>query len=390
MAKRKICVATATRAEYGLLRWLMREVKDAADLELQVIVTGAHLSPTYGLTFEEIEREGFAIDAKVDMELSAESGAGIAKSMGRCAIGFADALERLRPDILVVLGDRYELLSICAVATVMSIPIAHVSGGDLTEGAIDDQVRHSVTKLAHLHFPGTQESADRILQMGEQPSRVFAVGEPGLDNFLRTPAMARAELAASLELSLTSRWVLFTYHPETTGTVAVDVRRVRDALDALAALPDVEVVMTHPNADLGGIEIAAVLEERHASDPKRFKLHKSLGQNRFVAMMREAWSMVGNSSAGVVEAPAVKLAVVNIGARQSGRPTAVNVVTVPGDRASIDAAIHRFDEPEFRAQLAQCESPYGDGRSAARIKEVLANVPLDGLLRKPFHAPDRR
>ncbi len=390
MAKRTICVATATRAEYGLLRWLMKEVQDDPDLTLQCVVTGAHLSPTYGLTYKEIEREGFLIDAKIDMLLASDTDVGLAKSIGLCTIGMSESLARLRPHILVVLGDRYELLAICSAATVMNIPVAHISGGDLTEGAIDNQVRHAVTKLAHVHFPGTQASAERLVQMGEDPSRVFAVGEPGLDNFFRTAAMTKTDVASSLGLDVAKRWVIFTMHPETAGTIAADVDRTRTALDVLAEQPDMQVVMTYPNADLGNLKIAALLEERHTRAPHRFKLFKSLGQDRFVGLLRHAYAMVGNSSGGIVEAPSVKLPVVNIGSRQLGRVAAPNVITVSGDRASIESALTQFEMPSFRAAIAAFENPYGDGKSAARIKDVLKSIPLRDLLRKPFHAIDWR
>lgn len=389
MATRTICVATATRAEYGLLRWVMRELLDDPAVTLQCLVTGAHLSPTHGSTYRDIERDGFRIDAKVEMLLASDSEVAIAKAMGLCSIGVADALAALRPDILVVLGDRYELLPICGAATVMNVPVAHVSGGDITEGAIDNQVRHGVTKLAHLHFAGTEESGARIVQMGEEPSRVFVVGEPGLDNFVRVAPIPRADLARSLGLAPGSRWVIFTYHPETAATIEVDRERVEAALDALGDLPGVEVMMTYPNADRGGLELAAMLEARRAADG-RFKLVKSLGQDRFVGLMREAWVMVGNSSAGIVEAPSVRLPSIDIGDRQRGRPTAPSTLRVDGTKASIAGALARVDDPAFRAGLAGCVNPYGDGKAARRIKEVLATVPLEPLLRKPFHAPDRR
>jgi GDP/UDP-N,N'-diacetylbacillosamine 2-epimerase (hydrolysing) len=389
--KRTICVGTATRAEYGLLRWLMHEIREDPELTLQCLVTGAHLSPTHGLTYREIEADGFAIDARVEMLLSSDSALAITKSMGLCVIGVGEALLSLRPDMLVVLGDRYELLPMCSAATVLNVPVVHISGGDITEGAIDNQVRHAVTKLAHLHFPGTKDSAERIVQMGEDPSRVFAVGEPGLDAFVRTKPMPRGDLAASLGLDTFSRWVMFTYHPETLDAGAgTDVARTRDALDALADVPNLQTVMTYPNADAGGLEIGTVLEERHARDPSRYKLVKNLGHDRFVSFLREAWAMVGNSSAGIVEAPLARLPTLNIGGRQRGRIMAPNVVNVDGSAESVRAALLRFADPSFRASLVAGESPYGDGMSSKRIKDVLKTVPLAGLLRKTFHAADRR
>ncbi len=384
-----MCIATATRAEYGLLRWLMQEIQQDPDLDLQCIATGAHLSSTHGFTYKEIEKDGFPIDAKVEMLLSSDGGVAITKSMALCTIGVGEALARLCPDILVVLGDRYELLAICSAATVMNVPIAHVSGGDLTEGAIDNQVRHAVTKLSHLHFPGTEQSGARLIQMGEDPVRVFVVGEPGLDSMVRSRPTPRAAIAVDLGLDAEARWVMFAYHPETLGA-GRDVERVRATLDALAELPNLQVVMTHPNADAGGLEIARALAERSAADPARFRLFKSLGHDRFISFLREAWAIVGNSSAGIVEAPLLRLASLNIGTRQQGRLMPANVVSAEGSSDSIRAALRRLDEPSFRNGLGACENPYGDGNASARIKDVLKNVTLAGLLQKPFHAPDRR
>jgi UDP-hydrolysing UDP-N-acetyl-D-glucosamine 2-epimerase len=387
---RTIGVVTATRAEYGLLRWLMRDLRSTPNVVLRCIVTGAHLSRHHGHTVDEIEKDGFVVDARVDMLLGSDTPMSLVKGMALCMLGVGEALDRIRPDILVILGDRYELLPIASAATVLRIPIAHISGGDLTLGAIDNDVRHAVTKLAHLHFPGSRESAERLVQIGEDPARVFEVGEPGLDNFVRSTPIGRGELAASLDLPESARWALFSYHPETLGSsIDLDAARCRAALEALAELPELVVLMTAPNADTGGQSLAAVLDEFAQKDPARFKLRKSLGHDRFGSFLRQAWVMVGNSSAGIVEAPAVKLPVVNIGSRQRGRAMASNVLSVDGEPGSIRAALARVEEPAFRLALASCRSPYGDGTASAQIARVLATVPLEDLLRKPFHASHR-
>ena len=267
----------------------------------------------------------------------------------------------------------------------MSVPIAHISGGDITEGAIDNQVRHAVSKLAHLHFPGTAESAARLIQMGEDPARVFAVGEPGLDNFRLVPHRPREEVAARLALDPASRWVLYAYHPETLLSADSNAARAEGALDLLARQSDVQVVMTYPNADPGGLRIAAVLDRYHRADPLRFHLVKSLGQDGFVDLLREAYAMVGNSSAGVVEAVTAGVPALNVGDRQTGRLLPPNVVSSDGSPASLAAAWAQIEAPGFTALLSGLTNPYGDGHTAERIKTRLASAPLDGLLRKGFH-----
>lgn len=368
MTPLRICVVTGARSEYGLLRWIMQELASAAGTELRLIVTGAHLSPEFGLTWREIEADGFTIDERVDMRLHSDDSASLVRSMGHCALGIADALERLKPDWLMVLGDRYELLPVCSAALVMRIPIAHISGGDLTAGAIDDQIRYAVSAMASLHFPGTRESADRLVKRGENPARVFATGEPGLDNFLRLSRMTRNELAADLGLDPAPRWGLFTYHPETKRTRAENMDTVRAALMAMLEVEGLVIVATYANADEGGRDINEFLEASAYDSLGRLIVRQSLGQRRFVSFLGECVVVSGNSSSGIVEAPLFGIPVLNIGDRQRGRHLCSNVITCPADPDAIREAMRDIAARGF--PVVAPDYHYGDGHSAERIVRI--------------------
>ena len=318
MNKRKICVVTGTRAEYGLLCPLMKEIQIDDALELQIIATGAHLSPEFGLTYKVIEKDGFTIDEKVEMLLSSDTPVAVTKSMGVALIGFADALARLSPDIVVLLGDRYEILAVAEAAMVANIPIAHIHGGEITEGAIDDSVRHAITKMAHLHFVAAPEYRDRVIQMGENPAHVFEVGAIGIDNIVNMTLMSQGELEESLQFPLGEKFFLVTYHPVTVANA-----RRSDALgnlfDALDAFPDYRVLITKSNSDAGGREINRRLDEYAALRKDRVSCYTSLGQLRYLSAMKYASAVIGNSSSGLLEAPILKTPTVNIGDRQKGR-----------------------------------------------------------------------
>lgn len=388
-ARRRICVLTATRAEYGLLYRLMREIDEDPDLELQVVVTGAHLSESSGLTVRVIEEDGFRIAARVDMELASDEPAALGRSMGLCSIGIAPVLSDLAPNILVVLGDRYELLPVASVALVTGVPIAHISGGDVTEGAIDNQIRHALTKLSALHFAGTEESARRIIQMGEDPANVFVVGEPGLDNIARLQRVSREHLADDLGLQASVRWALLAYHPETLAPSGQDLDHLRLILQTLDEIPDLQTVLTWPNSDPGGFQLGAELERWATDRPAKFRLHRSLGQQRFLSMMYESVLMVGNSSSAIIEAPSIPLPVVDVGNRQTGRFRPPNVIHLEAG-SQIAAAIGRALSDEFRSGLVGLVNPYGQGDTAPRIKEHLKTADLHGLLKKGFYEIDRR
>jgi UDP-N-acetylglucosamine 2-epimerase (non-hydrolysing)/GDP/UDP-N,N'-diacetylbacillosamine 2-epimerase (hydrolysing) len=382
---RRVCVVTGTRAEYGLLYWLMKEIEGDPALELQLIATGAHLSPEFGSTYRVIESDGFRIDAKVEMLLSSDSAVGSTKSLGLAVIGFADALDRLRPDVLVLLGDRIEVLAAAQAAMVAQIPIAHIHGGELTEGVIDEAIRHAVTKMSHLHFTAAEEYRERVLQLGEAPARVFNTGAVGVDNLSRLTLLTRAELEESLGFPLgPSPVLLCTYHPETLSGES-PATAVAEVFRALDRIPGARVVMTKANADAGGREINQAIDEYAAARTDRVAAFTSLGQLRYLSLLRVADVVVGNSSSGIIEAPAAGTATVNIGERQRGRLAAPSIISCGGSEEEIVAAIARALSPEFQAVVAEGVTHFGSGGASAAIKRVLKETPLDEILQKTFH-----
>ncbi len=383
MGKRKICVVTGTRAEYGLLYWLIKEIQADDALELQIIATGAHLSPEFGLTYKTIENDGFYIDQKVEILLSSDSPVGVTKSMGVALLGFADAFVRLSPDIVVVLGDRYEILAAAEAAMMANIPIAHIHGGEITEGAIDDSIRHAITKMAHLHFVAASEYRKRVIQMGENPEHVYEVGAVGIDNIVKTPLMSLDELEQSLQFSLGEKYFLVTYHPVTVTTA-----RKEDALhnlfDALDAFPDYHILITKSNSDAGGREINRRLDAYAEARKDRVSCHASLGQLRYLSAMKHAATVVGNSSSGLLEAPVLKTPTVNIGARQKGRLRYPSVIDSSEETGAIADALRKVVSEEFKREWADMEIPHADGKIASRIKTILCDISLDGLFQKRF------
>lgn len=379
--RRKICVVTGSRAEYGLLYWLLKDIAADPELELQVIVTGMHLSPEFGLTYRQIETDGFAIDAKVEMLLSADTPVAVTKSLGLGVIGFADSLDRLSPDIVVVLGDRFEILAAAQAAMLARIPLAHIHGGETSEGAYDEGMRHAISKMAHWHFVAAEPYRQRVVQLGEDPQRVFNVGAPGLDHLKRTPLLSRDELEQSLGMRLGQPLLLVTYHPVTLGERTPEAS-MEELLAALRDIDDACVVFTYPNADTGGRALRQAIDRFVGDHPLRMRGYASLGQLRYLSLMRQADAIVGNSSSGLTEAPALKKATVNIGDRQKGRLKASSVIDVPEIREEICAAIRRALSPEFREQLPQTRSLYGFGdASAAMVRQLKATLPT---IQKPF------
>jgi UDP-hydrolysing UDP-N-acetyl-D-glucosamine 2-epimerase len=384
MSKRKICVVTGARADYGLLYWLLREIETERTLELQLAVTGMHLSPEFGLTVREIEADGFLIAERVEMLLSSDTPVGVAKAIGLGVIGFADAFARLRPDILVVLGDRFEVLAAAQAALVARIPIAHLHGGETTKGTFDEAIRHSITKMAHLHFVAAEPYRRRVIQLGEDPARVFNVGAPGLDHIRRTTLLDRAAFERSIEFEMGQPTFLVTYHPATlVERSAAD--GARELLRALDRFETARVLFTRTNADTGGRAVNELLEAYVEAHPKRARLFTSLGQQRYLSALRLVDLVVGNSSSGVIEAPAFGVPTVNIGPRQEGRLRAASVIDSAEDADAIAAAIERAMSPRFRAELEGMASPYGEGDTARRVVEVLLAVEIgEGLVMKRF------
>ncbi|GKW49723.1 UDP-N-acetylglucosamine 2-epimerase [Halomonas sp. NCCP-2165] len=381
----RIAVFTGTRAEYGLLYWLMKEIEKDKSLELQLIVSGMHLSPEFGETVAAIEQDGFTIDARVEMLLSSGTGVGIAKSMGVGAIGFADALDRLRPDWLVVLGDRFEALAIAQTAMVMQVPLAHIHGGELTEGLIDEAIRHAITKMAQLHFTSTERYRNRVIQLGEQPDRVFNVGAPAIENIRRLKLLDQTQLEHSLNFKLGELPLLVTYHPVTLKEGG-GIESLRDLLTALEELlPDVKVVLTFPNADTHGRELIPVMQSFAKKHPESVLLTTSLGQIRYLSLMKVCGAVVGNSSSGLLEAPAMGVPTVDIGIRQRGRLKPESVVQSEDGLEAIRRALKTALSPAHRQKCTQAANPYGDGNVAEKIIKSLKSVSGQKIIFKAFH-----
>jgi GDP/UDP-N,N'-diacetylbacillosamine 2-epimerase (hydrolysing) len=383
---RKVCVISGTRAEYGLLRPLMEMIRDCQALSLQLLVTGMHLSPEFGLTYREIEADGFVIDRKIEMLLSTDSSSGIAKSMGLGLIGFADALRDLQPDLVLVLGDRFEILPGVVAALIAGIPVAHVHGGETTEGAFDEAVRHAITKMSHLHFVAAEAYRQRVIQLGEQPERVFLVGGLGVDSIQRLTLLGREALERDLGLRFATKNLLITFHPVTleVGSAETQMGELLAAFDALDEREETCLIFTMPNADTDGRKLMEMVRRFVDTHPNA-RVFTSLGQLRYLSCMALVDGVVGNSSSGLAEAPSLRVGTVNIGDRQRGRLQADSVIDCAPNRTAIGAALTRLFSPEFRAILATTRSPYGEAGACQKIVDVLAKHPLNGLLKKPFY-----
>jgi len=379
---RKICVVTGSRAEYGLLRWVMDGIREAPDLELQTVATGAHLSPAHGLTYREIEADGFRIDRTVDIQLVSGTAVGIAKSTALGISGFADVLDELQPSVLLVLGDRYETLSAVVAALFARIPVAHLHGGETSEGAFDEAIRHSITKMAHLHFVAAPEYRDRVVQLGEQPDRVFVVGGLGVDSMKRLELLDRPALEQSLGLEFPERSLLVTYHPVTLDSTSSD--QMTELLAALEPLDDTLLIFTMPNADTEGSALWGQVEDFGRRHPN-VRTFESLGHLRYLSCVHQVDGVVGNSSSGLAEVPSLRRGTVNIGDRQRGRLRASSVIDCEPDRASISAAIERLYSRDFQESLASARNPYGEGGASERIVRTLREYPLQGLVKKSFY-----
>lgn len=380
--KRTVAVFTGSRAEYGLLYWLMKDLQSSAHAQLQVIVSGMHLSPEFGETWKQIVEDGFDIDAKVEMLLSSDTPVGIVKSIGVGTLGFADALDRLRPDMLVVLGDRFEALAVVQAALIMRIPVAHLHGGEITEGAYDDAIRHAITKMAYLHFVATEPYRRRVIQMGESPERVFNVGAVGIDHLRRSPKMGIDQLRESLGFALQSPYLLVTYHPVTL--LDEDPQQSFAALlDALDRFPEQQIILTYPNADNGGRSIIPLLEAYAQGQPERVLTIPSLGFRRYLSAVSMASAVVGNSSSGVIEVPAFGIPTVDIGVRQKGRLAADSVLHCEPTTSAIEQALRQALSKEFAGACKKTVNPYGQGNAAEAIMSVLESY--DGTFHKSFH-----
>ena len=381
---RKICVVTGSRAEYGLLYWLLREIQDDAELELQLVVTGMHLSPEFGLTWQQIADDGFVINRRVEMLLSSDTPVGVGKAMGLGLIGFADALNELQPDIVVVLGDRFEIFAATQAAMNLRIPIAHIHGGELTEGAVDDAIRHAISKLSHLHFTAAESYRQRVIQLGEQPDRVFNVGAIGLDNIYRLPLLDKQALEAAIDFKLGHRNLLVTFHPVTLEKASAE-EQLTQLLEALDALEDTNIIFTHSNADTEGRIISKMLENYRARHPDRVATFVSLGSLRYLSTMRHVDAVIGNSSSGLIEAPALKIPTIDIGDRQKGRLAADSVLHCLPLSEDIRKMMAIAFSDAFKQRIQSQTNPYGIGGASLAIKQQLKQTPLSNLLKKSFY-----
>lgn len=360
----------------------MREIEQADELELQLVVTGMHLSNEFGLTLDEIEKDGFHVDHKVEMLLSSDTAVGVTKSTGLGMIGFADVFESLRPDVVVLLGDRFELVAAAYSALFAVIPIAHIHGGELTEGAFDDAIRHGITKMAQLHFTSTEQYRRRVIQMGENPSHVFNVGAPGVENIFRLNLHDREEVEQRIGLALGSRSLLVTFHPSTMEQGKCG-EHFSNLLNVLGRLEQTNIVFTKANADTEGRLINEMIDD-FVSTRSSAVAHTSLGQVSYLSLMGLVSGMIGNSSSGIIEAPSFRIGTVNIGDRQKGRVRAESVIDCDVDEDSIDAALEKLFSGEFQKRLKKVDNPHGAGEVAGRIVEVLRNASLEEYIKKPF------
>ncbi|SCG83146.1 UDP-N-acetylglucosamine 2-epimerase [Proteiniborus sp. DW1] len=379
--KRKICVVTGSRAEYGLLYTLMKEIEKDNDLQLQLVVTGMHLSPEFGLTYQEIEKDGFTINYKVEMLLSTDTSIGVAKSIGVGIIGFADAFEQLKPDVLILLGDRYEIFAAAQAALVAKIPIAHIAGGDITEGSFDEAIRHSITKMSHLHFVTNEDSKKIVKQLGEDPSRIFNVGSPGIDRIMSLKLLDRKKLEKLLDFTFLEKNLLITFHPVTLD-YQHSTQQFKELLEALHSLgPNVGLMFTKPNADPEGQGIIKLLDNFIAIHSNAV-VYTSLGQLIYFSLIAEVDAVVGNSSSGVYEVPSFKKPTVNIGDRQEGRILASSVINCAPEKYEIEKAINQA----FIKDCSDVVNPYGNGKSSIEILNVIKSINnYNSLLKKHFH-----
>ena len=379
----RACIVTATRAEYGLLRPLMQSLKENPDYQLQLIVSGTHLSPEFGLTWHAIEADGFMIDEQVDMLLSGDTATAAAKSLGLMCIGLADAFRRLAPDFLVILGDRYEMVGVASTAMLFNIPVVHLHGGEITKGAVDDAYRHAITKLSHVHFTSTEEYRQRVIQMGENPQHVFNTGAIGVDNIRIFPLLSRDELAKSIGIDLAQNYFIVTYHPATA--VESDVAAEIDALmSALLSVEHTQAIITLSNADVGGRYINQLIKQWVIRYPDRLYSFTSLGQLRYLSAIQHSLGVIGNSSSGIVEAPSLKVGTLNIGVRQEGRIQAKSILNCTADEASIRQGLQTLVSEAFQANLDALHNPYGDGHSVSRMMDALSNIDFNRLVKKDF------
>jgi GDP/UDP-N,N'-diacetylbacillosamine 2-epimerase (hydrolysing) len=382
--KRTVCVVTGTRAEYGLLYWLMKAISGSDKLKLQIMVTGTHLSPEFGLTYKEIEKNGFIIDKKIEMLLSADTPTSISKSIAIGMISFTDALDELKPDIIVLLGDRYELLSVAISALTARIPIAHIHGGETTIGVFDEAIRHSITKMSWLHFTAAEEYQKRVIQLGENPDRVFMVGGLGVDVINKTRLLSKTQLSKVLQFEFGKKNLLVTYHPVTLEINKTQIY-FKELLNVLADLEDTKIIITSPNADTDSRILIDMINEFVSMHSERVVMFNYMGTLKYLSTLQFVDGIVGNSSSGLTEAPSFKIGTVNIGDRQKGRLKSESVIDCSPETNSIRQAINKLYNNNFKKKLKNAQNPYGGGNATTEILDMLINHKIPNELKKQFY-----
>jgi GDP/UDP-N,N'-diacetylbacillosamine 2-epimerase (hydrolysing) len=380
---RKICVITGTRAEYGLLYWLMKEIDADKDLDLQIVVTGMHLSPEFGNTYQQIEKDGFIINKKVDISLVSDSEVGISKSMGIGIIGFADAFHDLGPDLIVVLGDRFEIFSAVSAAMIAKIPVAHLHGGEATEGLIDEPIRHSITKMSHLHFTAAKEYKNRVIQLGEQPKRVFNVGGLGIDNINELKLLSREYFEKAINFGLGKKNIIVTFHPVTLENSTAEIQ-FKELLDSIDELKNTKIIFTKANSDTDGRIINSMIDDYVAKHNNTIAF-TSMGQLNYLSALQFVDAVVGNSSSGLLEVPSFKIGTIDIGDRQKGRIKTDSIISCKPTKESIDSAFERLYSKDFQHIVNNVENPYGKGGASHEITRIIKGVNLDNIVKKSFY-----
>ena len=383
MRKRKICVVTGSRSEYGLLYWLMKEIFNENDLTLQVIVTGMHLSEEFGNTYNHIEKDGFIIDEKIDISLTSDTDLSISNSMSLGVIGFAKAFNKLMPDLIVVLGDRFEIFSSVSAAMIAKIPVAHLHGGEVTEGVIDESIRHSITKMSHLHFAATYVYRNRIIQLGEQPDKVFNVGGLGIDNINNLQLLSKANFEKAINFDLGKKNILVTFHPVTLEKSTSEIQ-FQEILDSLSDLKNTKIIFTKANCDNDGRIINRMIDD-YVSKNHNTIAFISMGQLNYLSALQFMDAVMGNSSSGLIEAPSFKIGTIDIGDRQKGRIKADSVIGSLPKKKNIKYALNKLYSQEFQDTLGKVKNPYGNGGASKKIVKIIKKCNLQNIIKKTFH-----
>ena len=380
---RKICVITGTRAEYGLLYWLIREIDVDKDLELQIIATGMHLSPEFGNTYQQIEEDGFFINKKVDISLTSDTELAISKSMGLGMIGFADAFDELQPNLIVVLGDRFEIFSAVSSAMIAKIPVAHLHGGEVTEGAFDESIRHSITKMSHLHFAATNKYRNRIIQLGEQPNRVFNVGGLGVDSINKLKLLSKSDFENAIDFKLGKKNILVTFHPVTLENFTSKVQ-FQELLNSIDELKNTRIIFTKANSDTDSRVINSMIETYTSVNDNSIAF-TSMGQLNYLSALQFVDAVVGNSSSGLLEAPSFNIATIDIGDRQKGRIKADSVISCLPTQEGIGSAFEKAYSEGFQNIVNNTKNPYGNGGASKAVVDIIKNFDLNEILKKTFY-----